>query len=277
MFFDGRQKGEKEGTLDEIFYNLAFECVVNGNSTKQNKTQMYPVKFQSIGNRDFGEIFRKNEIDDSHRNINDFIYGINDGDMFIEEAEMFYEKTDGEKAEFESKKLVKFQSNYDRLSRYNVESYLYDPINFCIALKKHAKEGVDLGFFRDCVTEMEKHKDLSDFFIADNVGKLNDLLSKANKFYLETLKLDLDLTKFKELNKTVPIVIIYKSKRITLNYFPILLYYNTKKKSLLNKQFKLPKQSDEFLLEKYKTNGFIYDYGLEKIMKKIEEIVKVKE
>ena len=34
---------------------------------------------------------------------------------------------------------------------------------------------------------------------------------------------------------------------------------------------------NKLLLETYKTNGFIYDSSLEKIMKKIEKIVEVKE
>ena len=161
VFVEGYKKVDKEGTLDEIFYNLAFECVVNGESTKQNKTQMYPVKFQSIGNRDFRVIFRKSKTKDE-RNLNDFIFGINDGDMFIEVAEKFYKKNSQETAEFERKRLENFnQTNYDRLSRYSVESYLYDPINYCIALKNHAKEGVDLGFFEKCVNKMKEYNDLS--------------------------------------------------------------------------------------------------------------------
>jgi hypothetical protein len=51
---------------------------------------MYPIKFQSIGSRDFREIFRINTAEDTDQNISEFIFGINDGDMLIEEAGKFY-------------------------------------------------------------------------------------------------------------------------------------------------------------------------------------------
>ena len=48
-----------------------------------------------------------------------------------------------------------------------------------------------MDFFTDCVIEMKKYNDLSDFFIADNVGKLNELLEKANEFYFTNTFFDL--------------------------------------------------------------------------------------
>jgi len=162
VFIEGGGRGE-----DEAFYSLINLIV--------NKDIYIPIKFQEMGNCQFNQIFIKDINQDSSYKIDEFIFGINDGDYNIPNAYRFFSLKN---KYFESKtKNEKFQNNFKRLERYSFENYVYDPINFFFAinhlikkklvvLKENQVVSDYIDNVKDFLKEIEFYQNINDFIKA---------------------------------------------------------------------------------------------------------------
>ena len=184
-----------EGTRDDKeFYSMVLEkyLAIFG---EEKKT--FPIIFQSMGGKQFNQIFEIQEVNDiaDNVNLNEMIYGINDGDYCIEQA---YHLLGGK-----MKETKKYESNFRRLSRYNFENYVYDPINLAFALnyliKKSGYELKDLtlddslntyyNYLINFIEKIQNHIKISEFISQEkNFAMIfNYFLAKTSNFYLQNI------------------------------------------------------------------------------------------
>jgi Leucine-rich repeat (LRR) protein/energy-coupling factor transporter ATP-binding protein EcfA2 len=231
-----------EGQLneDKAFYEFVFKL------SMQQKKNKFPVKFKEMGSKMFKQLFIKNN-DDPSLKLDEFLFGINDGDYQIEEARVFFQIKETDDC------IDNYQDNFKRLNRYCMENYIYDPINLFFALNhlinttKQLKKEENHCLFNDFVDfteKIKKHKKILDFINNSElnaVNELNSILEKVNfhlfedmkttinKKFFETYELNkLDDDKLNEkLNKEIKIN-FDDNETFELNYYPILLYASGK-------------------------------------------------
>jgi len=215
---------------DKAFYSFINSLV--------NKKNYIPIKFQEMGNRMFNRIFLKNGS----------IFGINDGDYKIPNAYEYFGLKD-KYLELKSE-LDSFHSNLNRIERYSFENYVYDPINFCFAIKylveskliQFKNESKEIFSANTFFNEIQAYQNIDDFLQRTNkenaILLLNKLLEDTNDFYMK--KLDKKHTFFEiydlktcsndqlksKLSKAIEITFILgDNSTLCLNYFPILLFF----------------------------------------------------
>lgn len=226
----------------ECFYTFVFDFFKKL-FRKENNT---PIKFQTMGSKTFNQIFKKNDKWKSEHKLDEFLFGINDGDYFIQEAYTHFN--------FKQKnKKDDFQSNFKRIGRYSIENYIYDPIHLFFALnyllngqKLDKKDNDD--YFNYVVEFLNKINEAGcktiDQFIVnrnDYVDLFNDIISKTNDYFLTKIEKDEKSSDFKEkfnlinfknenLKKKIKTKLktMGNDQEITLNYFPILTYFKGK-------------------------------------------------
>jgi len=230
---------EGQNGTDIQFYEFVFDLY----KKIANINREIPIKFQSMGSRMFRQLFEKKTIknNDNH-NLDEFLFGINDGDYNIKKA---YEHF-GKKKDFEE------YENFFLLDRYHIENYIYDPINYYFAanflLQKNGKslEKKKNCYYNKVVDFFAKIKDLNTIekFLLDDKSKkleiLNEILEVTNDYCLkEMTKNNLDETKKKFLNEfdlnsfedeklKKEILVDFKmlnNVEIQLKYYPVLLYF----------------------------------------------------
>jgi len=182
--------------LDAPFYDLiAKNCI-------KCDTRL-PYKFQGVGNKEFRQIFLKsnNDEDTPDYNLNEFLFGINDGDAEITEAKEYYEIFK-DLFVFNSDKttdIKEFNDNYARLARYNIENYIFDPVNLIFAIKDKVLES---EYFKQpnvkkYLEEIKEFKTIIEFLNSggdkqtreSRVEQLNQVMKETNDFLIEKVYL----------------------------------------------------------------------------------------
>ena len=230
-------EGQKEE--DKAFYEFVF-------SMKCPEKNL-PVKFIEMGSKTFSQLFLKTNLDPS-QSLNEFLFGINDGDYLIQNARDLFNID----KEYDS--IGNYHSNFKRLNRYCMENYIYDPINLSFALKHLignkelvASDNANTLYneFIDFTKIIKQYKSIQEFVAkdADSVTKLNSILEKFNKFYMDKLNAKYPKQENHEflkkyclkdfthpnLEKKIPVDF---QNGIQLNYYPILLYLSGKNELL---------------------------------------------
>ena len=131
-----------EGSIgdDEAFYNCVFSLFIQQKSEKLLSIKRNEViRFQEMGDKEFNRIFKLNNEERNQEylrpNVDELIFGINDGDFNIYDAYKHFHMS-----EYEIRRNIKSpisdfnQEIFQRLSRYNIENYVYDPINLLFAI-----------------------------------------------------------------------------------------------------------------------------------------------
>jgi Leucine-rich repeat (LRR) protein len=285
VFIEGGGRGE-----DEAFYSLVNLIV--------NKDIYIPIKFQEMGNCQFNQIFIKDVNQNSSYKIDEFIFGINDGDFNIPNAYRFFRlknKYTESKTENE-----KFQNNFKRLERYSFENYVYDPINFFFAINHLIKKNLVVLKENQVVSdyinnvkvflkEIESYQNINDFIKAD-IEKakliLNKLLKDTSDFFLEKVSRDsqfFEVFNLKNLpnddalkQKIRTTFILSDNSLFTLDYYPILLFFPGKElRALIFKEiqskiiFKTRSAIKELINIFKDESGFLVDKSLFSIFKNI--------
>lgn len=278
---------------DEAFYSFVNSIIKREISV--------PIKFQEMGNTDFNQIFINNSSHDPSHKLDEFIFGINDGDYNITKAYRFF----GLKEKYFMKKneMNNFQANFRRLERYSFENYVFDPINFCFAvsylikkriitLKKESESNSFLKKVLDFLQTINSYANINELIRVDRerakllfnqlIRDTADLYSKnidKNHSFFETFELkqfsndELDL----RINKPIVVnFILDDDTKFNLNYFPLLLYFPGKKlKNLLFKELEIIAKTVEGLkiinlIKIFKEeSGFLCDKSLYDILETI--------
>ncbi len=131
-----------EGSIgdDEAFYNCVFSLFIQQKSENLlNIKRNEMIRFQEMGDKEFNRIFKLNDEEKNQEylrpNVDELIFGINDGDFNIYDAYKHFNMS-----EYEIRRNIKSpisdfnQEIFQRLSRYNIENYVYDPINILFAI-----------------------------------------------------------------------------------------------------------------------------------------------
>ena len=225
-----------EGVNDDVeFYQIVFS-----NYLKTNNLHLsIPIHFQGMGDKNFNQIFRKKKLDPSHK-IDEFIFGINDGDYLIREAYEHYNQVYNAE--------IEYQDNFKRLSRYSFENYLYDPINLIFAInfllsgKEVAikNENTDkIKFFNEIIkllSELKEHQNLGDYLQYTENAKVKSFFDSILNAFASFYENNLDANekkkfcnKFGPLNKVKKTIKFrYFNKEFDLDYPPVLLYFKGK-------------------------------------------------
>ena len=204
-----------------------------------------------MGGRMFRQLFEKRSkekknttiMNEDHK-LDEFLFGINDGDYNIEKAYQYFGT--------ENKNGLLFEKNFFLLERYHIENYIYDPINFYFAsnylLTKNSKilnTKENNVYFNQVVNFLKQIKDSETIyaFIAKNKNKLeilNNILKDTNNYCLDEMndnkedeKIKLFLKEFnlcslenEKLKTEIPVDFkLPNNESIQLKYFPILLYF----------------------------------------------------
>ncbi len=199
-----------------------------------------------MGDRTFNQIFKKNDNWKCEHKLDEFLFGINDGDYFIQAAYNHFNITKQIKDEF--------QINFRRIGRYSIENYIYDPINLFFALnyllndKKQKLDKKDNDSYFNHVVDFlskineSKSTSISEFInnnTSDYVQIFNDIISKTNDYFLTKINQDKKSSDFKvkfnlnnfqsdHLKQTISISFQTIGHKINLNYFPLLVYFKGK-------------------------------------------------
>lgn len=156
-------EGEKKE--DKAFYEFVFNL-------KTNRQTLLPVKFVEMGGKKFNQLFRIDQDISDDNKLDEFLFGINDGDYLIEEARNFFHITD------EYDYIDNYQENFKRLNRYCMENYIYDPVNISFALN---------NFIRDKNLEKNNSNGLYDCFVdfiqkIKNFQNINDFIRNEKDY-----------------------------------------------------------------------------------------------
>jgi hypothetical protein len=232
---------EGQNGIDIQFYEFIFKSY----KKIANIDRQLPIKFQSMGGRMFRQLFEKNTtiMNEDHK-LDEFLFGINDGDYNIEKAYKHFGT--------ENKNGLLFEKNFFLLERYHIENYIYDPINFYFASNylltkngKSLKEKENKGYFNQVVYFLNQIKDSKTIydFIAKDENKLeilNNILKETNNYCInemndnkedEKIKLflkEFNLSSLEDEKLKIEIPVDFKlpnNKSIQLKYYPILLYF----------------------------------------------------
>jgi hypothetical protein len=281
---------------DEAFYSFI--------NSKINRDINIPIKFQEMGSKQFNQIFLKNLLQDPSHKLDEFIFGINDGDYKIANAYRYFGLKD--KYFKQKHELDNFQTNFRRLERYSFENYVFDPVNFffaikflvkqnVISLKKKSKSNVFLTKVLSFLDSIKAYESIDQFIQADMQRakeSLNDLLKVTAEFYRQKTKVNrnhvffetFDLKMFSDdelesklMNKTIKIS-FNDYLNFYLDYFPLILYFPGKflQVFLFDDLFNLKVKKDQnfikILLNIFREkSGFLCDKSLYDIIEKIHK------
>jgi len=287
-----------EGELgeDEAFYSFI--------NSKINRDINIPIKFQEMGNKQFNQIFLKNLLQDPSHKLDEFIFGINDGDYKIANAYRYFGLKD--KYFKQKHELDNFQTNFRRLERYSFENYVFDPVNFffaikflvkqnVISLKNKSKSDVFLTKVLSFLDSIKAYESIDQFIQADKQRakeSLNDLLKVTAEFYRQKTKVNrnhlffktFDLKMFSDdelesklMNKTIKIS-FNDYLDFYLDYFPLILYFPGKSlrgflfDDLFNFNGKEHENFIKILVNIFREkSGFLCDKSLYDIIEKIHK------
>jgi Leucine-rich repeat (LRR) protein/energy-coupling factor transporter ATP-binding protein EcfA2 len=276
-------EGEKKE--DQTFY----EFILN---LKTNKQKLFPVKFVEMGGKKFNQLFRIDNNQDlaNENKLDEFLFGINDGDYLIEEARDFFKIADIYDC------MDNYQDNFKRLNRYCMENYIYDPINLSFALnhfikdKNHLKKDNSNGLydvFVDFIQEIKAFNNINEFIInkKDYKAIFDSYLKDINLILIE---------KFKNLPADHKFLTTYKLntfqdpklkqaftvhfENFDLDYYPLLLFMSGKEElfkhinnEIIQKVGNLKSMQDILTYKSEYFDPIDYYFALKKKLKESDE------